>query len=367
MSDMFTQQTYQTLQYAKSALGLAHKEIAGRVRRFFNLLPESIEIKPLSSEVTDLMRQRLEDLLEKDWQDAQQGIYPTALVFDNPWLEYFATYPRIWLDLPQSWQRSKDNNFQDLPAEVDLSAYPPYYRRNFHFQTGGYFSDESADLYDLQVEIIFNGAADAMRRRILAPLKAGLKALTQQPPSGTEPPVKPPFHPASPRILDLACGTGRTLKMIRAALPQASLHGVDLSEAYLRKANRDLSELPGLLPQLIWANAEALPYSDRYFQGVTCVFLFHEMPASVRQRVIQEAFRVLQPGGTFVVCDSIQEDDTPELKPVMQNFSSFFHEPFYQDYIRSDLSGSLTRAGFENIEVTQYFASKYWVAYKSSE
>jgi len=56
--------------------------------------------------------------------------------------------------------------------EIETAGYPSYYA-NFHHQTNGYFSDLSANLYDLQVEILFGGSADAMRRRIIAPYAVG--------------------------------------------------------------------------------------------------------------------------------------------------------------------------------------------------
>jgi ubiquinone/menaquinone biosynthesis C-methylase UbiE len=209
----------------------------------------------------------------------------------------------------------------------------------------------SANLYDLQVEILFNGSADAMRRRILAPLKQGLKTFDSVPQRQI-------------RILDVACGTGRTLKFIRGTLPQASLFGTDLSPAYLRKANQLLSEIPGQLPQLLQANAEELPYRDNYFHGVTSVFLFHELPAAARQRVIEEAFRVIQPGGVFVICDSVQAIDSPELMPLMENFPEMFHEPYYRHYTTDDLVERLEKAGFQTISTQNHFMSKYWIAHK---
>ena len=209
----------------------------------------------------------------------------------------------------------------------------------------------SANLYDLQVEILFNGAADAMRRRILAPLKAGLQAFSTVPAQQL-------------KVLDVACGTGRTLRMIRGALPKASLFGTDLSPAYLRKANQLLSEISGELPQLLQANSEELPYLDNYFHGLTSVFLFHELPAAARQQVINEAFRVLQPGGVFVICDSMQAIDSPDFQPMMNNFPAIFHEPYYRHYTTDNLEELLTTAGFTNIKVENHFVSKYWTAYK---
>lgn len=215
---------------------------------------------------------------------------------ETDWPDFFSSYPALWLDLPQTWQKRQKQAYQQFSPEINLETYPQYYRRNFHYQTDGYLSDTSANLYDLQVEILFNGFADTMRRRILKPLKKGLSK----------------FEGHSShllRVLDVACGTGRSLKLIRATLPKASLFGVDLSPAYLRKANQLLSEIPGELPQLIQASGENLPYQDNYFHGVTSVFLFHELPNSVRQQVIAECFRVIQPGGTLIICDSIQMVD----------------------------------------------------------
>ena len=166
-------------------------------------------------------------------------------------------------------------------------------------------------------------------------------------------------------VLDVACGTGRTLKMIRDTLPQTALYGIDLSPTYLRKANELLSKEPGTLPQLIQANAEALPYLDNYFEATVSVFLFHELPAEVRQRVIDECYRVTKPGGVFIICDSIQKLDTPEFAPMMENFPAMFHEPYYRHYSTDDITARLESVGFSDVKVFNHFMSKYWVAKKA--
>lgn len=346
MPDTITKLTYQTFQHGKNYFGLAHKYLSSQIQ---SLVTPQLQQKsrPIPPELLFKIQARLNQLLEADWQDAEKGVYPHSLLFDNPWADFFRYYPEVWLDMPQIWQRLNQKNYQDFSVDVPKDGYPSYYLQNFHHQTNGYLSDLSANLYDLQVELLFGGSADPMRRRILAPLKENLKTTTGQ-----------------LRILDVACGTGRTLKLLRNAFPQASLFGTDLSPAYLRKANQELSQIPGELPQLLQANSEELPYLDNYFHAITCVFLFHELPAVARQNVIDQCFRVVQPGGVFVICDSIQMSDSPDMQYVMDLFHETFHEPYYKHYITDDLVQRLEKAGFENISQQVHFMSKYLIAHK---
>ncbi len=351
MADTLTKLTYQTFQHGKNYFGLAHKFLGTRLKSLVSPASD-VQTKPAPKEVLEKLQVRLQQLLDADWQDAEGGVYPESLLFDNPWEDFFRYYPEVWLDMPQIWERIGQKQYQAFSPQIDLTGYPSYYVQNFHHQTDGYLSDRSANLYDLQVELLFGGSADPMRRRILSPLKAGIqKGFASVPPRQI-------------RVLDVACGTGITLKAIRATLPQASLFGIDLSPAYLRKANQSLSEIPGELPQLLQANAEELPYVDNYFHAVTCVFTFHELPPMVRQQVIEQCFRVLQPGGVFIICDSIQKSDSGDLGPIMESFSDVFHEPYYNHYITDNLQERLETAGFVNVDTEVHFVSKYWIAHK---
>jgi ubiquinone/menaquinone biosynthesis C-methylase UbiE len=350
MTDHLTKVAYKTVQNSKTYLSLAHKSISNQLLKTFLPSRES-KTNPIPTALLLEIRARLDRLIETDWEDAEQGVYPTDLLFDHPWEDFLLQYPLLCLDMSRVWMRSQQNKHQEFASDIDTSGYPAYYLQNFHHQTDGYLSDESANLYDLQVELLFNGSADAMRRRVLPPLKRSLTTWSSIPPNQL-------------RILDVACGTGRTLKFIRGMLPKASLFGIDLSPAYLRKANELLSKIPGELPQLSQAKAEELPYRNDYFHGITSVFLFHELPANTRQAVIDEGFRVLKPGGTLILCDSIQVSDSPELKSVMENFSRIFHEPYYRNYIQDDLVQRLESVGFTEIQTEQHFMSKYWIARK---
>ncbi|NEP15387.1 MAG: class I SAM-dependent methyltransferase [Leptolyngbya sp. SIO4C1] len=356
MPDTLTKLAYQTFQQGKQTFGFAHKTLSARVMNFISPRQRT-EPNRIDPQLLEGLQKSLNSLLETDWQDAEDGVYPKHLLFDNPWDDFLRYYPMVVLDIPAIWERASQKRHQDFATGINTEGYPDYYVQNFHHQTDGYFSDLSANLYDLQVELLFNGSADPMRRRLLKPLKQHIDRLqaSQQINTSTPQPVK---------VLDIACGTGRTLKLMRETLPAAALYGVDLSPAYLRKANQLLSQTDGTLPQLIHANAEALPYLDSYFEAVSSVFLFHELPAAVRQTVIDEAFRVVKPGGVFIICDSIQQEDSPQFAPMMENFPAMFHEPYYRHYTTDNITERLSSAGFERVEVFNFFMSKYWAAYK---
>ena len=348
--DSITKIAYKTLQQGKSIAGLAHKEISSRI---MNLLSPDNELSDFSIDKNLLfeIQKSMDFLREEDWKDAENNIYPQKLLFDEPWLRYLTQYPKIWLDMPNTWERRKKQNFNDLPNSIEKDNYPNYYLRNFHHQTDGYLSDFSASIYDLQVEILFNGTANSMRRRIIKPLKEGLNNFNNRKKSAI-------------KILDVATGSGRTLKQLRGAFSKEKIIGIDLSDSYLKEASRHISDLEGDLIELVKGNAESLPFSNDSFQAVSCVYLFHELPRTVREKVLNEFFRVLEPGGTLVLADSIQIKDSPKFTSIMEGFYKNFHEPFYCDYIKDDIDLKMENIGFKDIQNKSYFMTKVWSAIK---
>ncbi len=341
---------YQTLQGGKNLAGLVHKELSTKAMEF--LAPGSV---PPTDEIPiDLIndiRLSMTRLASLDWEEAEKNLYPKELLFKSPWIEWAYQYPMIWLDLPSTWERRKRNKTRDIPKEINSEIYPNYYLQNFHHQTDGYLSDHSANLYDLQVEILFNGTADLMRRRIIRPLKESLMA------------YKDHKYDAL-KILDVATGTGSTLQQIRGAIPNIELLGIDLSEAYLKKASKSLNNSNEHLVQLIRGNAEDLPFPDESINAVTCVFLLHELPPKARQNVLNECWRVLNKKGSLILADSIQVSDSPKFLSLMENFHKSFHEPYYKDYINDNIDSRLEESGFRLIEAKSHFMTRVWHASK---
>jgi ubiquinone/menaquinone biosynthesis C-methylase UbiE len=315
----------------------------GMTGRLWSLLLSPRQQRP-SADAIALLQQRYRELLDRDLANVGAGFYPRTLLYQYPMREYVRVLPHALLDVPSFLWRSYRGKHDDLPADVDLSHYPSYYRRTFHWQTDGWLSDTSARLYDASVEFLFGGTADIMRRMAIPPVVEECRGRTR------------------PAVLDVGCGTGRFLLQLGTALPGAKLYGLDLSPYYLKHAGRVLENVTDV--SLIGDNAERMPLADSLLDVVTSIFLFHELPRDVRRNVMREAFRVLKPGGRFVVCDSAQLSDSGELKDILNWFPASYHEPYYKGYLRDDLAGIMEECGFAVESSTAHFVSKVVIGRK---
>jgi ubiquinone/menaquinone biosynthesis C-methylase UbiE len=285
-------------------------------------------------------------LFAQDRANIEAGLYPAPDDFSLARLPRLLAHSRAFFaDLPAVDKRRlarrgaevRESNEAPIP---EAHRYPAYYLQNFHYQTGGWLTRESARLYDTQVETLFAGAGDAMRRVGLALLLAALRGRDQR----------------TMRLLDVACGNGRFLREALRALPRLNASGLDLSPAYIEEARTRLA--PWRRTELAVGAAEALPFDDGTFDAASSIYLFHELPPRVRREAAREIARVLKPGGLFLFVDSIQAGETPALDQMLEYFPIGFHEPYYGSYQQENLAALFGAAGLDVIEVKRAFLSK---------
>lgn len=241
--------------------------------------------------------------------------------------------------------------------------YPDYYRHTFHYQTNGWLSSESADVYETSTETLFVGRQDAMQRTTLVHIA---RFLGERWPLSAE--GRAASGAAAPRFLEIACGTGRLLTFVRDNWPILDVTASDLSPFYLERARENNAywerrfsprgrEHVGKAT-FVQANAEALPFEDESFDIVTSVYLFHELPAQAQDAVVAEVARVLAPGGLFVLTDSFQLGDRVQrLDKTVRNFGNFA-EPYYEAYARRDLAKLAREHGLQPFEKEVSSATK---------
>ncbi|QRK08321.1 class I SAM-dependent methyltransferase [Archangium violaceum] len=142
--------------------------------------------------------------------------------------------------------------------------------------------------------------------------------------------------------LDLSCGAGfYTQSLVRSAKGQHVV-GIDLSDAMLEKAAKQLAGMRNVA--LLRGDARALPFREGTFSGVLnagSLHLYADPDAAYR-----EIFRLLQPGGTYVA-STFAESPRPlgHLGVRMTGIR------------RTDLPGlpaALSRAGFVDYEEQRF-------------
>jgi ubiquinone/menaquinone biosynthesis C-methylase UbiE len=288
-------------------------------------------------------------LFGQDLANVEAGLYPPPADHDGS-LGMLLKRSRLFFeDLPKVHRRREnDGRFEVLTAET-RGKRPLYYLQNFHFQSGGWMTEDSARLYDTQVEIFFNGTVNATRRQALPPLYEVFAGREQH----------------RLRLLDVGCGTGRFLDFAKQAWPELSAAGLDMSEAYIKEAKLHLERWAGV--ELVVGNGERLPLQDESHDAVCSIFVFHELPPDVRRTFFREFARVLKPGGRLVIVDSIQSGDASDYEGLIELFPQSFHEPYFTTYAKENFGALGEECGLIHTRDVRAFVSKVMVFDKPVE
>jgi ubiquinone/menaquinone biosynthesis C-methylase UbiE len=287
-------------------------------------------------------------LFRQDLENVAAAHYPPPRDHDGSLAEVFQLSREFFSDMPAVAERKSVAAGREVYDSELALTFPDYFLQNFHYQTGGYLTEGSARLYDTQVEILFSGSANAMRRQCIVPVSEYLRGRDQR----------------CLKLLDVACGTGRLIRFLKEAFPRLSITGLDLSPAYIAEARRHVAPYE---VSFEIGNAEALPFEDASFDLVASVYLFHEVPEDVRRTLAAEFARVLKPQGRLVFMDSLQLGDRPGFDGLLKSFPKNLHEPYFTNYINDDLGALFEAAGLRMSASELFYLSKRIVCDKATD
>jgi ubiquinone/menaquinone biosynthesis C-methylase UbiE len=332
---------YAAAQGARVAWYMGQYLLARRISGPFNR-PGEPRFQPQSPEGDPTrIRAAFLELFAKDRANIEAGLYPAPDDMRvTRALSALRNSARFFRDLPNVDARRLQRDGTEVREQAKDGRYPSYYLQNFHYQSGGWLSEESARLYDTQVEVLFGGAADAMRRIALGSLARALKGRDQR----------------RVKFVDLACGNGRFLAQVLDAFPRLKATGLDLSPAYCDEARKRLAAWKQV--EIVNGAVEQAPFEEESVDAATCVFLFHELPPRVRRAAAREIARMLKPGGVFVLADSIQSGDAPDLNRMLEYFPVGFHEPYFGSYLQEDFETLFGETGLHLEETELAFLTK---------
>ena len=105
------------------------------------------------------------------------------------------------------------------------------------------------------------------------------------------------------KILDVGCGTGvLTRRAVEAAGSVGSAIGIDPGQDMIHVAKENAQRLVSRAEFKV-AAIEQLPFGSAHFDVVLSSLMLHHLPPDLKQQGLREVYRVLKPGGRFVVVD----------------------------------------------------------------
>ena len=155
------------------------------------------------------------------------------------------------------------------------------------------------------------------------------------------------------RILDLGCGFGKSTQPFYSAFPQAQVEAVDLSGPCLQLAAHTARAAGAKNIRFRQRDAVDTGFAPESFDLVTSTMLLHETPPAPLDSLIEEAARVLEPGGRMIHLDF------HHLPDAFTRFMFYGHgrrnnEPYMQPVAEVDLQKMLKRHGFEDITIEPF-------------
>jgi ubiquinone/menaquinone biosynthesis C-methylase UbiE len=104
------------------------------------------------------------------------------------------------------------------------------------------------------------------------------------------------------RVLDIGCGTGSLVALIKRLHPDVDVVGLDPDPKALARARRKTEQTKALI-QLDQGFSDDLPYPDASFDRVFSSFMLHHLQAGEREKTLREVRRVLKSGGSLHLLD----------------------------------------------------------------
>ena len=148
------------------------------------------------------------------------------------------------------------------------------------------------------------------------------------------------------RMLQLTCAYGKLTPALAGLADE--LHLTDVASIQLKIAGNGLArqQRSALMARM---NAEFLAYAANSFDTVIIFFLLHELPPAARQRALNEALRVLKPGGRLLIAEyGIDRNRHPLHRLALLRRIIECLEPFLHDFQQDDLPARLQSCALEH-------------------
>ena len=152
---------------------------------------------------------------------------------------------------------------------------------------------------------------------------------------------------AGETVLDLGCGAGLDLYFYAKAVgARGKVYGLDLSEAMVNKAKSNMAIAGFEDIEIKCGHSDALPFRDGFFDVVASNGIYNLSPD--KEKVLDEVFRVLKPGGRTAFCEVVLKERFPE--DIRKNIDDWFR-CIGGALPEKEFLALMEKVGFRDIEV----------------
>lgn len=163
-------------------------------------------------------------------------------------------------------------------------------------------------------------------------------------------------------ILDIGCGSGHFTQALQETFPEAQITGIDWSARMLEQARRVANE-KGWNWKLMVKGGENSGFADESFDLVSTFILFHEIPPRIIKQILEEAFRMLKPGGDIIMADVPRYAEIDKMSSWRYDWlAKWGGEPYWRASATMDLIQICKDIGFTDVSgATQAPTHAYYV------
>ncbi len=155
-----------------------------------------------------------------------------------------------------------------------------------------------------------------------------------------------PDLPAKPRVVDIACGFGKSTRPLVSRYPDAEVIGVDLAAPGLKLAHAE-AENEGLAIHFKQQDGRKVQLPDNSVDLVTGTMVLHEMPQAAIIETLEEAVRLLKPGGALRFLE-FQPTGDPVRDATIYEHAERNNEPYFRDLFATDLLDVCEKLGLKD-------------------